>query len=218
MYADPLRWMISIPSLWHEATFRNYAHSVATQKELISSIASWQNIWHFILSSFASGSPRFWKIDLSWRCPRKMCCYVTQSSSHDLLEKSLVVYLDHHKKVWKDMILLMAEILHELIGSLSHYLQGFTPWGFLPSTAWKLWNPILSIHRPSGFKRYTVGAAGSVEISGAGRLCGHCWAPRPDARVTKGLPAKIVDISFFVSVLDVSSKVVKFWVSFLSFF
>ena len=85
-----------------------------------------------------------------------------------------------------------------LIGSLSHYLQGFTTipggcWGFLPSTAWKLWNPILSIHRPSGFKRYTVGAAGSVEISGAGRLCGHCWAPRPDARVTKGFPAKIVD-------------------------
>ena len=48
VYADPLRWMTSIPSLWHEATFRNYAHSVATQKELISSIASWQNVWHFI--------------------------------------------------------------------------------------------------------------------------------------------------------------------------
>lgn len=59
-----------------------------------------------------------------------------------------------------------------------------------------------------------MGAAGSVEISGAGRLCGHCWAPRPDARATKGLPAKIVDISFFMSVLDVSGKVVKFWVFF----
>ena len=37
-----------------------------------------------------------------------------------------------------NVILLMAEILHQLIGSLSHYLQGFIHprWlaGFLPST------------------------------------------------------------------------------------
>ena len=32
----------------------------------------------------------------------------------------------HHIRVWSYMIiLLMAEILHQLIGSLSHYLQGF---------------------------------------------------------------------------------------------
>ena len=39
--------------------------------------------------------------------------------------------------IYMYMILLMAEILHQLIGSLSHYLQGlYIPGGagFLPST------------------------------------------------------------------------------------
>ena len=44
-----------------------------------------------------------------------------------------------------DSILLMEEILHQLIGSLSHYLQGFSTipggcLGFLPSTNWDVQN------------------------------------------------------------------------------
>ena len=44
-----------------------------------------------------------------------------------------------------DSILLMEEILHQLIGSLSHYLQGFSTipggcLGFLPSTNWNVQN------------------------------------------------------------------------------
>ena len=54
------------------------------------------------------------------------------------------------------LILLMAEILHQLIGSLSHYLQGFIHprWlaGFLPSTVLPTYGSITTSHHKGPYK------------------------------------------------------------------
>ena len=64
-----------------------------------------------------------------------MYMHVLPTCNSDLVHQDLF----QKKNSWKlstqeVMILLMAEILHQLIGSFSHYLQGFIGAGFQPST------------------------------------------------------------------------------------
>jgi len=60
------------------------------------------------------------------------------------------------RNTWKNkLILLMAKILHQLVGSVSHYLQGLYILGgagFLPSTV-----SLSLIHHVSGNALYSTG-------------------------------------------------------------
>ena len=51
--------------------------------------------------------------------------YSPREGRRDVFRRSQIYKFSDHFTPWTNNILLMEEVLHQLIGSLSHYLQGF---------------------------------------------------------------------------------------------
>ena len=142
----------------------------------------------------------------SMQAPRDL--FSLKQGCHIIIAVAFGIQWNKITKADKPVLLLMAEILHQLIGSLSHYLQGFIhPWWcrILSINSITVQNPFVYLHRnliPNIFGCLPPPLDSTFDKKSAKRKKRNMESPEVAPMAAPKLQSEVTKLQNFVSVTN----------------